>query len=415
MHTIGRFAPSPSGRMHLGNVLCALLAWLSARQQNGEFLLRIEDLDEMRCPRSFADLIIDDLRWLGLDWDGEIPYQSERTAVYEKYEAILREKGLLYPCFCSRAALHAASAPHLSDGRVVYAGTCRDLTPEQVAEKRRKRAPATRVRVPERTITFTDGVYGEYTETLTEECGDFIIRRSDGVFAYQLAVVVDDGLSGVTEVVRGHDLIGSTPRQIWLYELFGFTPPNFIHIPLLCDHDGRRLSKRDEDLDLGLLREKFTPEQVIGALACAAGLTDTAEPVSAKELVKAFSWEKIPKHELYLPNVFRDIEKLEIGNYRDGRTYRKGGSVCPPFLDAICTHITVGAHIVPPENRTNVALRGRTLFAPTVKLTSIIIRRCRAQQRENELRDTAMSRLRRVTDLCSRTLSDPANRLRKTR
>lgn len=221
MHTIGRFAPSPSGRMHLGNVLCALLAWLSARQQNGEFLLRIEDLDEMRCPRSFADLIIDDLRWLGLDWDGEIPYQSERTAVYEKYEAILREKGLLYPCFCSRAALHAASAPHLSDGRVVYAGTCRDLTPEQVAEKRRKRAPATRVRVPERTITFTDGVYGEYTETLTEECGDFIIRRSDGVFAYQLAVVVDDGLSGVTEVVRGHDLIGSTPRQIWLYELFG--------------------------------------------------------------------------------------------------------------------------------------------------------------------------------------------------
>ena len=160
MHTIGRFAPSPSGRMHLGNVLCALLAWLSARQQNGEFLLRIEDLDEMRCPRSFADLIIDDLRWLGLDWDGEIPYQSERTAVYEQYEAILREKGLLYPCFCSRAALHAASAPHLSDGRVVYAGTCRDLTPEQVAEKRRKRAPATRVRVPERTITFTDGVYG---------------------------------------------------------------------------------------------------------------------------------------------------------------------------------------------------------------------------------------------------------------
>ena len=309
MHTIGRFAPSPSGRMHLGNVLCALLAWLSARQQNGEFLLRIEDLDEMRCPRSFADLIIDDLRWLGLDWDGEIPYQSERTAVYEKYEAILREKGLLYPCFCSRAALHAASAPHLSDGRVVYAGTCRDLTPEQVAEKRRKRAPATRVRVPERTITFTDGVYGEYTEMLTEECGDFIIRRSDGVFAYQLAVVVDDGLSGATEVVRGHDLIGSTPRQIWLYELFGFTPPKFIHIPLLCDHDGRPLSKRDEDLDLGLLREKFTPEQVIGALACAAGLTDTAEPVAAKELVKAFSWEKIPKHELYLPNVFRDIEK----------------------------------------------------------------------------------------------------------
>lgn len=218
------------------------------------------------------------------------------------------EKGLLYPCFCSRAALHAASAPHLSDGRVVYAGTCRDLTPEQVAEKRRKRAPATRVRVPERTITFTDGVYGEYTETLTEECGDFIIRRSDGVFAYQLAVVVDDGLSGATELVRGHDLIGSTPRRSGCMSCSA-SHRRTSFISRCCATTGARLSKRDEDLDLGLLREKFTPEQVIGALACAAGLTDTAEPVAAKELVKAFSWEKIPKHELYLPNVFRDIEK----------------------------------------------------------------------------------------------------------
>ena len=147
MQTVGRFAPSPSGRMHLGNVLCALLAWLSARHQNGAFLLRIEDLDAMRCPRSYADLIMDDLRWLGLDWDGEVPYQSERAPIYEKYEQILREKGLLYPCFCSRAALHAASAPHLSDGRVLYAGTCRELTPAEIEEKRKKRAPATRVRV----------------------------------------------------------------------------------------------------------------------------------------------------------------------------------------------------------------------------------------------------------------------------
>ena len=202
MQTVGRFAPSPSGRMHLGNVLCALLAWLSARHQNGAFLLRIEDLDAMRCPRSYADLIMDDLRWLGLDWDGEVPYQSERAPIYEKYEQILREKGLLYPCFCSRAALHAASAPHLSDGRVLYAGTCRDLTPAEIEEKRKKRAPATRVRVPDEIISFTDGVFGAYSENLAEECGDFIIRRSDGVFAYQLAVTVDDGLSGVTEVVR---------------------------------------------------------------------------------------------------------------------------------------------------------------------------------------------------------------------
>ncbi len=305
MPVIGRFAPSPSGRMHLGNVLCALLAWLSARQQNGEYLLRIEDLDAMRCPRSYADLIMDDLRWLGLNWDGEVLYQSERSPVYEEYEQILREKGLLYPCFCSRAALHAASAPHLSDGRVVYAGTCRGLTAAQIAEKRRVRSPATRVRVPAEEIVFTDRVFGAYREDLAEMCGDFIIRRSDGVFAYQLAVVVDDALSGVNEVVRGVDLLSSTPRQIWLYRQFGFTPPDFCHIPLLCDHDGRRLSKRDEDLDLGLLRQHFRPEQVVGALAYAAGLTDHPEPVAARELIADFSWNRIPKESLHLPPVLQ--------------------------------------------------------------------------------------------------------------
>lgn len=305
MQTIGRFAPSPSGRMHLGNVLCALLAYLSARRQNGRFLLRIEDLDAMRCPRSFADLIMDDLRWLGLEWDGAVLYQSERAAIYERYAAILRDKGLLYPCFCSRAALHAASAPHLSDGRVIYAGTCRSLTPEQIAEKRKTRAPATRVRVPDEVVRFTDAVWGEYAENLAEECGDFIVRRSDGVFAYQLAVVVDDALTGVNEVVRGADLLSSAPRQIWLYRQFGFTPPRFAHLPLLCDHDGRRLSKRDEDLDLGLLRQRFTPEQVIGALACAAGLADRPEPIAAYELISAFDWSKIPRHDLFLPDIFR--------------------------------------------------------------------------------------------------------------
>ncbi|MGO5028996.1 tRNA glutamyl-Q(34) synthetase GluQRS [Candidatus Agathobaculum pullicola] len=305
MQTIGRFAPSPSGRMHLGNVLCALLAYLSARRQNGRFLLRIEDLDAMRCPRSFADLIMDDLRWLGLEWDGEVLYQSERAAIYERYAAILRDKGLLYPCFCSRAALHAASAPHLSDGRVIYAGTCRGLTPEQIAEKRKTRAPATRVRVPDEVVRFTDAVWGEYAENLAEECGDFIVQRSDGVFAYQLAVVVDDALTGVNEVVRGADLLSSAPRQIWLYRQFGFTPPRFAHLPLLCDHDGRRLSKRDEDLDLGLLRQRFTPEQVIGALACAAGLADGPEPIAAYELISAFDWSKIPRHDLFLPDIFR--------------------------------------------------------------------------------------------------------------
>ena len=300
MPTIGRFAPSPSGRMHLGNVLCALLAYLSARRQDGQFLLRIEDLDAMRCPRSFADLIMDDLRWLGLTWDGEVPYQSKRSDIYAQYEAVLREKGLLYPCFCSRAALHAASAPHLSDGRVLYAGTCRGLTPAQVAEKRKSRAPATRVRVPDEVVRFTDAVWGDYAENLAAECGDFIVRRSDGVFAYQLAVVVDDALTGVNEVVRGADLISSTPRQIWLHRLFGFTPPRFAHLPLLCDHDGRRLSKREKDLDMGALRSRFSPRQLTGRLAALAGLVPPGTQCTPAQLVDVFDWNKIGRDDVLI-------------------------------------------------------------------------------------------------------------------
>ena len=305
MEQIGRFAPSPSGRMHLGNVFSAMLAWLSIRSCGGKLVLRIEDLDPDRCRREYADQLKRDLEWLGLTWDEEQTPQSLRSEAYRGMFSRLEEKNLVYPCYCSRVELHAASAPHASDGTLLYAGTCRELTPAEIEEKRKKRAPATRVRVPDEIISFTDGVFGAYSENLAEECGDFIIRRSDGVFAYQLAVTVDDGLSGVTEVVRGSDLISSTPRQIWLYRLFGFEPPHFVHIPLLCDVDGRRLSKRDEDLDLGLLRERFTPEQVIGALAFAAHLTDRAEPASVRELVQDFDWSRIPRHELCLPPMFR--------------------------------------------------------------------------------------------------------------
>ncbi len=313
---VGRFAPSPSGRMHLGNVLCALLAWLSVRSRGGKYILRIEDLDPDRCPRHYADLIEDDLRWLGLDWDegGSMGgpdgsyYQSERTAIYEHYFEILQEKGLIYPCFCSRAALHAASAPHLSDGRVIYAGTCRDMTADEVAAAMQKRKPAARLRVPDRTVEFVDGVQGHYAEHLPTECGDYIIRRSDGVFGYQLAVVVDDALEGVNEVVRGCDLISSAPRQIWLHETFGFPPPAFYHMPLLNAPDGRRLSKRDADLDLGILRERFSPEELVGALACAAGLIDRPEPVAARELISGFSWSRVPKTDLFLPEALLSSE-----------------------------------------------------------------------------------------------------------
>ena len=219
----GRFAPSPSGRMHLGNVFSALLAWLSARAAGEEFVLRIEDLDPARCRPEYGDLLRDDLRWLGLDWDREMPMQSTRTQVYAEAFERLRAQGLLYPCFCTRNELHAASAPHASDGTFVYAGTCRNLSQAQIAAQTRK--PAWRIRVPDEIISYIDGVYGEISQRLSAECGDFILRRSDGVYAYQLAVVCDDALGGISQVVRGRDLLFSTPRQLWLFEKLGYAAP----------------------------------------------------------------------------------------------------------------------------------------------------------------------------------------------
>ena len=304
--TAGRYAPSPSGRMHLGNLLCCLLAWLSAKSKGGQVLLRIEDLDAARCPRRYAEAIVDDLAWLGLAADGPQPpvYQSERAAVYQQFYDRLAAKGLVYPCFCSRSQLHAASAPHRSDGQVVYPGTCRGLTPEEIAEKARRKAPAWRVRVPDEEIAFTDGHLGPYAENLARDCGDFYLRRADGVFAYQLAVVVDDALMGVTEVVRGADLLSSTPRQLWLYRELGLQAPQFYHLPLLLDHEGRRLSKRDGDLDLARLREKWRPEEILGMLAEAAGILPAYRPVSARELVPLFSWGKVKKGDVRLPEGF---------------------------------------------------------------------------------------------------------------
>lgn len=307
MPVIGRFAPSPSGRMHLGNVFCALLAWLSARAQGGRMVLRIEDLDRARCRPEYAAQLEDDLRWLGLDWDaggaqgGAFYFQSCRTDAYQTAFAALDAQGLVYPCFCSRAALHAASAPHLSDGRAVYSGACRALTPAEAAQKSRGRAPAWRIRVPDRFIAFTDGLQGDYTENLARAAGDFILRRADGVYAYQLAVVVDDGAQGVTEVVRGCDLLDSTPRQLYLYALLGLTPPSFLHIPLLLAPDGRRLSKRDRDLDMGALRARYAaPEPLIGRLAYLAGLLPAPVPASAAALVPRFDRARLPRESIVL-------------------------------------------------------------------------------------------------------------------
>lgn len=380
---VGRFAPSPTGRMHLGNVFSSLLAWLSVRSQGGKLVLRIEDLDDRARSGPWDALLMDDLRWLGLDWDEGPYYQTDRIDLYADAVRQLDDMGLVYPCFCTRAELHAASAPHASDGTPVYAGTCRGLTAAEVAARSKARPPALRLKVPpvqgiassrgpfesdapeskhskteltdfgnsmpreltvgdcsERGVRggaasqdtadgtcggaasqgaagdvrgaaasrsaaggdagvmhFEDRTYGPQREVLAEECGDFLVRRSDGVYAYQLAVVVDDADMGVNEVVRGCDLLGSTARQMYLQDLLGYAHPSYAHVPLLVAPDGRRLSKRDRDCDVGVLREHFgTPGALLGRLAYVAGLVPSPEPRTADQLVDEFRWSAVCEH-----------------------------------------------------------------------------------------------------------------------
>ena len=295
---VGRFAPTPSGRMHLGNVFAFLIAWLSAKSKNGAIVLRMEDLDTQRTSADFAETLRGDLRWLGLSWDWEQTPQSQRSTVYDRYFALLQEKNLIYPCFCTRSQLHNVNAPHRSDGTYVYAGTCRGLTAAERAAF--GRAPAWRVIVPDEIRFFTDVLQGCYRENLLHDCGDFVVRRADGCYVYQLAVTVDDGEAGVTEVVRGVDLLNSSARQMYLQELFGFPTPHYGHVPLLLAPDGRRLSKRDQDLDLGQLKNRYRPEQIIGLLAYSAGLIPKNEAVSARELAHHFQWTNLRKDDIYL-------------------------------------------------------------------------------------------------------------------
>ena len=301
---VGRFAPTPSGRLHLGNVLCAMLAYLSARHEGGRFLLRIEDLDVPRCPRHLARQAIEDLTWLGFTWDEAPLIQSERSAIYEQALKRLEDQGLIYPCFCTRAQLHATFAPNLGDTQVVYPGTCARLMPQEASERAKLRAPALRLRVPDEEIAFTDGLCGSQRENLARDCGDFVLRRSDGLFGYQLAVVVDDALSGVNQVVRGRDILSATPRQIYLLRLLGHPEPAYFHIPLLMDAEGRRLAKRDRDLDLTALAKRFAPEEIIGLLAFAAGLQDEPRPAALDALTPRFDWAKVRRDDLRLPAAF---------------------------------------------------------------------------------------------------------------
>ena len=368
--TRGRFAPSPTGRMHLGNVFCALLSWLSAKSKGGEWVLRIEDLDPQRSREEYALQLMDDLQWLGLPWDGEPVWQSQRGHIYEEYLRCLTEMGLTYPCHCTRADIMATQAPHETDGRVVYKGTCRPRAIDAInsidsigsidaidaidaigsIDSTIRTVPATtRLIVPDRTIPFTDGHYGRHDINLAEHCGDYIVRRKDGAWAYQLAVVVDDALMGITEIVRGRDLLLSSPQQIHLRELLFFERKtengtdagsesrskiyfdyaeqqggkdreaglkrknnsltahhspltvNFFHHPLLCNAEGQRLCKRDKSMDLAYLRDKgTTARDIIGLLAHLAGLTNTPAPITPTELLPLFSWDKVPTEDIML-------------------------------------------------------------------------------------------------------------------
>jgi glutamyl-tRNA synthetase len=284
--------------MHIGNAWAALLAWLDIRSKGGEMILRLEDIDPDRCRPAYAEQVVDDLRWLGLDWDEGPCWQSRRTAVYQAALERLREAGKIYPCWCSRAELRAAvSAPHAGEEETPYGGRCLELSQEQIRELQAKgRKPSFRLRVPEQDYSFTDEIFGPQQQNLRRTCGDFPVQRSDGAFAYQLAVVVDDIAMNITRIVRGADLLASTPRQLYLYELLGGKPPAYAHVPLLLGPDGARLSKRHGALPLKAMRQNgVTAPQLIGRLAAWAGQVDTPEPISAKELVKDFDLKKIPR------------------------------------------------------------------------------------------------------------------------
>ena len=302
----GRFAPSPTGEIHLGNVWTALLAWLQVRAAGGVMVLRIEDLDTGRSRSVYTDQLMSDMKWLGLDWDegpdlgGQYgPYrQNERRELYQAALERLEAAGLIYPCYCTRAEL-AASAPHAGDNERIYNGACRR---QPVAAARQiSRRPALRLAVPPGPISFEDLHAGLVCQDIVREAGDFVVRRSDGVHAYQLAVVVDDAAMNITHVLRGFDLLSSTPRQLLLYRLLELPAPAFTHVPLLVDTNGVRLSKRQQALSVAALRANGTrAETIVGYLAFKAGLLDRFLEVKACELISGFTVEKIPRDQIVI-------------------------------------------------------------------------------------------------------------------
>lgn len=321
----GRLAPSPTGNIHLGNAWAFMLAWLAARQAGGKVLLRMEDIDPDRARPEYAEGIMADLRWLGLDWDegpdieGPCgPYvQSRRVQDYARVLDVLATLGAVYPCYCTRKELRTlAGAPHPGDLGAPYPGTCRNLTIEECSRKEKEgRRPAMRLRWPDGVFAFDDGLFGPQ-QAGGESCGgDFALRRSDGVFAYQLAVVVDDIAMGVTQVVRGADLLSCTPRQLALYSLLGAQPPAYLHVPLLLDATGERLAKRHQSLEIRALRNAGVPAaNITGYLAMLAGMIPDFVPRAPKDCVGLLSTATLPTRPLVTPADI--LDRLKKGTSR---------------------------------------------------------------------------------------------------
>lgn len=294
----GRFAPSPTGYIHLGNVWIALLSFLSTKQQDGTYVVRMEDIDLQRSKREYGEALLDDLEWLGFTWD-EGPrvggpeksyWQSERLGLYDEILSSFALKKRIYPCFCNRARLQSiASAPHRGEVRHHYDGYCRMLSNEAIAALCTDKKPSYRLRVDTQSFLFDDRYQGHQVFTLQSGNDDFVLRRSDGMYAYNLAVVVDDIKMGITEVIRGHDLLEATVQQLYLYKLLGAQPPIYGHAPLLIDSAGYRLSKRQKSITIRELKAlQWMPERIIGELAVLAGFIErsSAPVISLAELIE---------------------------------------------------------------------------------------------------------------------------------
>ena len=324
---VGRLAPSPTGALHLGNARTFLVAWLRARENGGRLILRMEDLDHPKVKAGAAESALRDLRWLGFDWDEgpdvsgpHAPYvQSRRLERYKAALDSLLARGLVYPCICSRADVESGqSAPHAEDG-LFYPGNCRDrfATYDEAFRALNgpsggNRLPAWRFRVPENTVvSFEDRFCGEYTQDVGKAVGDFVIARHPEGAGYMLAVVVDDAAMGVTEVVRGDDLLPTTPRQLLLYRALGLKPPAFLHVPLVVSEEGRRLAKRHGDTRIAAFRAAgFTPQQVVGLLAWWCGWADFGESVALPDLLPRCRRSSLPHIQAVLSRRVKDAFRI---------------------------------------------------------------------------------------------------------